>query len=46
MKQAISLKSSDVKQSLSVDIFSPESISNNFESNVAIPFFMLDSAVL
>ena len=40
------LKISDLKQSLSVDIFSPGSILNNFESNVTIPVFILDSVIL
>ncbi|MCW3079701.1 GntR family transcriptional regulator [Segetibacter sp.] len=40
------LKISDLKQSLSVDIFSPESTLNNFEGSTAIPVFILDSVVL
>jgi GntR family transcriptional regulator len=40
------LKISDLKQSLSVDIFTPHSPSNNFEIDAEIPVFILDSVVL
>jgi len=40
------LKISDIKQTLSVDIFSPTSRANNFEVNADIPVFILDSVVL
>lgn len=40
------LKISDIKQSLSVDIFKPTSERNNFEVSAAIPVFILDSVVI
>ncbi len=36
----------DVRQTLSVDIFTPETKGNNFESKLSIPVFILDSVVL
>jgi GntR family transcriptional regulator len=40
------LKISEVKQTLSVDIFTPESTGNNFDIKSSIPVFILDSVVL
>lgn len=40
------LKITDVKQTLSVDIFTPETTGNNFDPKSSIPVFILDSVVL
>jgi GntR family transcriptional regulator len=40
------LKITDVKQTLSVDIFTPETTGNNFDPASSIPVFILDSVVL
>lgn len=40
------LKITDVKQTLSVDILSPEVTTNNFDSKTTIPVFILDSVIL
>ena len=40
------LKITEVKQTLSVDIFTPESTGNNFDIKSSIPVFILDGVVL
>ncbi|MEO5995556.1 MAG: GntR family transcriptional regulator [Chitinophagaceae bacterium] len=40
------LKITDVKQTLSTDIFTPETTGNNFDVKSSIPIFILDSVVL
>ena len=40
------LKITDIKQTLGVDILSPEAQTNNFGNETAIPVFILDSVVL
>jgi GntR family transcriptional regulator len=45
-EDAYQLKITDVKQTLSVDILSPEVATNNFGNKNAIPVFILDSVVL
>lgn len=40
------LKITDVKQTLSVDILSPDAPANNFGNETAIPIFVLDSVIL
>ncbi|HRE49827.1 MAG TPA: GntR family transcriptional regulator [Flavitalea sp.] len=45
-EDAYQLKITDVKQTLSVDILSPESPNNKFGVNFPIPVFILDSVIL
>ena len=40
------LKITDVKQTLSADILSPEVTNNNFDNKISIPVFILDSVIL
>ena len=40
------LKITDVKQTLSADILSPEVPNNNFDNKISIPVFILDSVIL
>lgn len=40
------LKITDVRQTLSVDVFTPETSGNNFDTKLSIPVFILDSVVL
>jgi len=40
------LKINDIKQTLSIGILQPQNPDNNFDTNKAIPVFILDSAIL
>jgi len=45
-EETYQLKITDVKQTLSVDILSPQASINNFGNKSAIPVFILDSVIL
>lgn len=40
------IKITDVRQTLSVDVFTPDTTDNNFDTKSSIPVFILDSVVL